>query len=163
MMLCLAGFSFFSPSWQSINDDIARNFPEVKSLSTDELTQMLGNEEIILIDVRQPEEFLVSNIQGAINIVSPKGVITSHDDLIIVYCSVGYRSAKFANHLQQAGYTRVLNLHGSIFEWANKGYPLYQGAGLTHYVHPHDNKWGKLLNKKFHSYTPIAPPEDISK
>lgn len=162
IILCLTGFSFFAPSWQSINDDIARKFPEVKNISTDRLAQILGGEYIYLIDVRQPEEFAVSSIKGAVNIVSPKDITTSHDDLIIVYCSVGYRSAKFASQLQQAGYTRVYNLHGSIFDWANKGYPLYQNAGLTNYVHPFDDKWGKLLKKKFHSYTPVAPAEKIS-
>lgn len=163
MALCITGFSFFAPSWQSINDDIARKFPEIKSLSTEKLAQILDDGELHLIDVRQPQEFAVSSIKGAVNIQSPEDVTFSHDSLIIAYCSVGYRSAKFASQLQQAGHTRVYNLHGSIFEWANKGYPLYRETSLTHFVHPFDDQWGKLLNKKYHSYTPIEPIEEVKK
>ena len=39
---------------------------------------------------------------------------------IVVYCSVGYRSSRLVERLQQAGYTNAFNLDGSIFQWATK-------------------------------------------
>lgn len=153
----ISAFSFFSPTWQSVNDRIARKFPEVKSISTDELAQIFDREDIYLIDVRKTEEFAVSSIKGAVNTESVTDVVESQDRKIVVYCSVGYRSAVFASRLQKAGYTRVFNLSGSIFDWANKGHPLFQGTRRTKYVHPFNDKWGALLNSKFHSYTPMPP------
>lgn len=66
-------------------------------------------------------------------------------DKIVVYCSVGVRSAQFAEKLQQAGYPNVYNLNGSIFEWANENRPLYQGQQQVTQVHPYNSFWGKLL------------------
>lgn len=158
MVLGLSGFSFLTPSWKSINNSIDKKFPEVRSMSTDELAGILENETILLIDVRQNEEFTVSSIRGARNIEDAKNVSAAPDTKIIVYCSAGYRSAEFASQLQQAGYSGVFNLRGSLFEWANKGYPLYQEDERTNYVHPFNKKWGKLLEKKYHSYTPTTQP-----
>ena len=48
------------------------------------------------------------------------------------------------------GCTKVYNLEGSIFKWANEGRPLVQGQTTAHKVHPHDTRWGNLLEKKYH-------------
>ena len=66
----------------------------------------------------------------------------------MVYCSVGYRSARIADRLQQAGCDRVYNLEGSIFKWANEKRPLYQSDRPTTIVHPYNPLWGQLLNKR---------------
>ncbi len=157
----VTAFSIFPPTWQKINNLIVKKYPEVNNISTDKLIQIFDDENIYLVDVRQAEEFAVSTIKGALNIETVSDVGVSKDRKIIVFCSVGYRSAEFAHQLQQIGYTKVYNLSGSIFEWANKGYPLFQGTSRTNFVHPFNNDWGRLLDKKIHSYTPIPNKEKI--
>ncbi len=67
---------------------------------------------------------------------------------IVVYCSVGYRSEKIAEQMQAAGYQRVYNLVGGIFEWANYGKPLVDRDGKpTRAVHPYDAVWGRWLKQ----------------
>ncbi len=62
------------------------------------------------------------------------------------------RSAKFAKTLNQRGYAHVFNLRGSIFEWANNGYPLKRGEQIVSVVHPYNKKWGSLVKKSLHAY-----------
>ena len=70
----------------------------------------------------------------------------------MVYCSVGYRSAKVAQQLQQKGYKNVFNLNGGIFQWANQGKPIFKDKHPVKVVHPYNFFWGKLLKSKYHHY-----------
>ncbi|MDJ0622139.1 MAG: rhodanese-like domain-containing protein [Desulfocapsaceae bacterium] len=152
ILLLLSGFSFFTPTWESIENQIQEDFPLVKHVEIDELSRIMAEEKILLIDVREADEFAISQIQGARNIESPEKVHTDEQTRIVVYCSVGYRSARFAQDLQERGFQNVANLRGSIFAWANQGYPLYQGSERTNKVHPFNKKWGRLLDEKYHLY-----------
>ena len=75
---------------------------------------------------------------------------TNEQDKIqaVVYCSVGYRSAKAAQELMNSGITGVLNLEGSIFQWANEDRPVFQGTRVVDEVHPYSRFWKRLLLKK---------------
>ena len=55
-----------------------------------------------------------------------------------------------------AGYRNVHDLEGSIFEWANLGYPVYRGASPATKVHPYDKKWGALLDASCRASVPDA-------
>jgi hypothetical protein len=57
---------------------------------------------------------------------------------------VGYRSARLAKKLQETGYSHVINLEGSIFEWYNHGYPVVAREPVRR-VHPYNRLWGLLL------------------
>ena len=131
-------------TWPAIKARIAREFPNVKSISTAELAKT--EPKPVLLDVRTAAEFDVSHLSGARH-VDPEAAAASvalpKNALIVTYCSVGYRSAKFAQRLQDAGFTNVRNLDGSMFQWANEGRPLAGSAGK---VHPFNKKWGVLLD-----------------
>jgi rhodanese-related sulfurtransferase len=145
-------------AWEKLNAEIQRRFPHSRSLTIEDLRQKLASgEPLILIDARAREEYQVSHLKNAIHLTDPKTVLASYGDgrqPVIVYCSVGYRSAKMVDQLARAGMKNVFNLKGSIFEWANSGYPVYNQAGITPFVHPFDEKWGVLLNKNLHRYQP---------
>ena len=67
---------------------------------------------------------------------------------IVVYCTVGYRSGKIVEKLQKAGYQKVYNLHGSIFEWVNQGNSVVNSKGVTTTeVHTYSKDWAKWLKK----------------
>jgi 3-mercaptopyruvate sulfurtransferase SseA len=81
----------------------------------------------------------------------------------VVYCSVGYRSARVAHWLGGQGYTNVRNLTGSIFQWANEGRPVFRDDRPTNEVHPYDQRWGLLLESRYRATvaevkTPFAAP-----
>ncbi|KHE91626.1 MAG: hypothetical protein SCABRO_02621 [Candidatus Scalindua brodae] len=146
-------------TWPKVIRDIRNKYPDVKQLQTDELHSWLSNSEIgsiVLIDARAKEEFRISHISGARNIpYNSKDIITylinvKHDNPIVVYCSVGYRSSILARKLETLGFKKVYNLEGSIFKWANEGRSLVQGQTTVHKVHPYNTRWGSLLEKQYH-------------
>ena len=137
----------------SIKQVIRKRFPTVPQISTADLDGLLADPSRapVLIDARSPQEFAVSHLKGARNLRSSdevRSAIHSHQQSIVVYCSVGYRSSALAAKLQEAGFTNVLNLEGSIFEWANEGRPVFRGTNQVHEVHPYSRKWGQLLDPK---------------
>ena len=69
----------------------------------------------------------------------------ARDAPIVTYCAVGYRSGVMAQRLRAAGYTRVQNLEGSIFQWANEHRPLVPDGERVTRVHPFSTARGRLL------------------
>lgn len=155
-----------TPAFGSVQDDplydikrqIRTEFPTVEHVSVEQLSDWLSptvKQPPLLLDVRELEEYAVSHIQGATLMPRIKQVMAildqqPKDRITIVYCAVGYRSAVMAKRLQRRGYTNIYNLEGSIFEWANKGYPLYQGEKPAAAVHPYSFWWGRLLDDELH-------------
>src|SRR5687767_5873432 len=91
-----------------------------QDITVSELKERLAEEEeLILIDVREPHEYAEQNL-GAINI--PLGTLPQKlDDLedykdqeVIVHCRSGARSASAKAFLEQQGFTNVRNLLGGI-------------------------------------------------
>jgi rhodanese-related sulfurtransferase len=155
-------FGLFGISWESVDEKIQREFPGVQTVSADVLLRRYeapGAKLPIIIDVREDGEFLVSHLDDALhlenaesisNVIAERGL--SKDTEIIVYCSVGYRSASVAADLQERGFTQVLNLEHSLFEWANKGYPMTSASGSTDKVHPFNKAWSVLVDESLHAY-----------
>ena len=138
---------------------IAHNYPDVSHVSTETVATWLSeNQDLIILDIRQSQEFDVSHLQAAINIppdtlieevVATRLKDIDNNHLIVVYCSIGIRSSKFAQKLAKVGFTNIHNVNGSIFAWANENRPVYRGNNLTYKVHPYDNKWGQLLDPQY--------------
>ena len=157
LCLLLCAFFFNAPTWKEIDQMIARQYPKVIHVGVEELHAALDRgDRPLLIDARSPEEYAVSHLQGAVNLTSAEEVRAEKDRDIVVYCSVGVRSAMLAEQLRAAGFTHVRNLRGSLFAWANRGYPVWRGAAEVRAVHPYDRKWGRLLDEKLHRYHPEA-------
>ncbi|MFT6796679.1 MAG: phage shock protein E [Maribacter sp.] len=74
--------------------------------------------DIILVDVRTPEEFKQGHLDNAQNInlfdvdFENKFSVINKDETIYVYCKVGGRSAKAQEKLLSLGYKKVINLEG---------------------------------------------------
>ena len=152
-------FGLFGVNWNAVDRKIDSEYPSIQFISSDTLVMQYGelNSKVpIIIDVREPEEFRVSHLESALNLQTGESIsqlLTDKNTPIIVYCSVGYRSARVAASLQELGYTQVQNLRHSIFEWATKGYPMVNQSGATNKVHPFSRAWGSLVDEKLHSYS----------
>jgi rhodanese-related sulfurtransferase len=105
----------------------------------------------LLLDVRTAPEFTISHLPGARRIepgapLPPDLLALPRTTPIVTYCAVSYRSAIAAQLLVTAGFTRVQNLDGSIFRWANEGYPLVAEGGPMSEVHGYGSPWRFLLD-----------------
>jgi phage shock protein E len=70
----------------------------------------------VIIDVREPFEFMMGHVDGALNIPPQKLMAGAKqlsdvpkDTKVIVYCRSGSRSAVAMNILHDLGYTNVIN------------------------------------------------------
>lgn len=151
--------------WSLVNWKVRHDFPTVRRITPNELSAWLNDPQRappVLLDVRTRAEFEVSQIHGARRVepgASAGEIELSKDRPIVTYCSVGYRSAALATKLQEAGYTHVQNLSGSIFQWANEGRPLEHAGRPAEKVHPYNAAWGKLLKPERRASTEIPATE----
>jgi len=122
----------------------------VDFISPAELSQ--SKDQSYIIDTRELEEFKISHIPSAhyasYNDFDIEPFLDlPRDTTVVVYCSIGYRSEKIGEILLEAGFTKVFNLYGSLFEWANQGYPMVDQAGEpTSKVHTYNKKWSQWVN-----------------
>lgn len=135
---------------------VRERFPEVQQLQPAELAAWLADTnrvQPVLLDVRTKAEFAVSHLPGARQ-VEPKAVAADlvatlpTNRPVVVYCSVGYRSSELAARLRRVGVTNVLNLEGSIFQWANEGRPVERDGQPVREVHPYNETFGHLLKEE---------------
>ena len=140
-------------SWQAIEQKIQSDFPNVKSITADELAAWLDDEsrtDPIIIDARSKGEYEVSHLKDAVHAEAAKDASKVVGDRpCVVYCSVGYRSAKLINALAKAGRSNAVNLQGSIFGWLNTDRSVYLGEEVVKQVHPYNNKWAQLLKPEY--------------
>jgi rhodanese-related sulfurtransferase len=115
----------------------------IMEASTHELHAAMTNPDVVIIDVREHEEFLTGHIEGAVNF--PRGVLemkihehplVSHhcewalalNELaqkdIYLICLTGGRSVLAAASLQNMGFTRQLSVAGGMMQWQQDEYPL---------------------------------------
>jgi rhodanese-related sulfurtransferase len=87
----------------------------------------LATGEILLVDVREPNEYAFERIPGALlyplSTFDP-AAIPSGGRRLVVQCAAGGRSMRAAQALVAAGHAQVINLEGGINAWKAQGLPL---------------------------------------
>jgi rhodanese-related sulfurtransferase len=100
----------------------------------------LDDDTIILIDVREPEEFASGYIGGKNVLTIPRGKLEfmaidkigktyGQDVTIITYCLKGPRGSLAAVQLKKMGFENVKNLSGGISQWLTEGYSVKSYLG----------------------------------
>ncbi len=85
------------------------------------LKKMLKNNEVILLDVREPHEIEICNVKGSLFI--PMNEIPQNIEKLdkekkyAVMCHSGVRSLHVSNYLNSLGYS-ALNVTGGIDMWS---------------------------------------------
>lgn len=108
-------------TWEQLMPDVTVQSCQIDSISVDEL-QLLRQQNVtpfLLLDVREPYEYEICNLGGKLVPLSqlPEQVHQiDKDQLIVIHCRSGVRSAQAASFLQQQGY-QVKNLTGGILAW----------------------------------------------
>ncbi len=156
-ILTIITFLFANPSFaQKSLDELLHqyNTRSIPYISVEELRMLQMHKKVVIIDSREKDEFDVSHISGAqfvgFNTFSSEEIsekIKDKNTPIVVYCSLGIRSEEIGEKLKKAGFIDVQNLYGGIFEWKNKGYPVFDSLNVeTEKVHVFSKPWGKWLS-----------------
>ncbi|MBZ0113530.1 MAG: hypothetical protein K8J08_13790 [Thermoanaerobaculia bacterium] len=123
--------------------DTRTKLPEVAEITAEDLRHRLAaGEDIVLVDVRKPEEIAVSTLPNAITKVEFEGRREElKDRTIVTFCTVGYRSAYAAKDLSEEGF-EVLNFSGSLLSWTHIGGELVDPEGRpTRRLHVYGRRW----------------------
>ena len=92
-------------------------------ITQEEAKQMMDQQDVILLDVREQDEYDSGRIPGAV--LLPVGtidedtaaeVIPAEDSVVLVYCRSGNRSKTASAALAELGYTQVYEF-GGINTW----------------------------------------------
>lgn len=103
---------------------------DFKTVSPTQAQEMVSNnKEILLLDVRTPDEYAAGHIDNAILI--PVQVLNQNltqlkdakQKPIIVYCASGMRSVSASRILSDHGY-KVINMDGGMNQWKSDGLPV---------------------------------------
>ncbi|MBL4613391.1 MAG: rhodanese-like domain-containing protein [Magnetovibrio sp.] len=105
----------------------------VPSISPQELTSIMGQDDVLVVDVRDAPELIgTGKVQGALNIsrgmlefradetLKSHHMAFSKDKTIVLYCASGGRSALCGKALLDLGYQDVRNL-GGFQGWVEAG------------------------------------------
>jgi len=106
--------------------------PSYGDISIEQARRLIeSNPDLVIVDVRTPEEFATGYLEGAVNLCVECDAQLLLDNLdpnddILLYCRTGRRSANALGVLRENGYEKVYNMLGGITAWTNAGYPIVE-------------------------------------
>jgi rhodanese-related sulfurtransferase len=121
-----------------------KDFPGIKDISPSEAMEMMKTGKVIFVDIRKTAEMDVSMLPGAVKKDEFLKMPSKYkDNTIIAYCTIGYRSGKFAGEMHDKVIS-IYNLRGGILAWVLEGGKVYDEKGETRRVHVYGEKWNYL-------------------
>jgi rhodanese-related sulfurtransferase len=94
---------------------------------------MMKDPQVIVLDVRSPQEHAQSHIEGSklIPVAELADRVNELNDYknreILIYCYRGNRSKTAYRILEKNGFSNIKNLQGGITAWINAGYNVVSG------------------------------------
>lgn len=132
----------------------AREFPQVTAITVEQLRSLQQQgQDIVLVDVRSPEERAVSMIPTAITQAEFEQNLAHYINskaIVVAYCTIGYRSGKYVDQLRKQG-INILNLEGSLLAWSHIQGELTNTTGSTDKIHVFGRQWQLTAD----SYQPV--------
>jgi molybdopterin/thiamine biosynthesis adenylyltransferase/rhodanese-related sulfurtransferase len=101
----------------------------VREVDPTEAEEEIGQDNAIVLDVREPDEYEQGALPGAVHIprgtleTSVEGKIPDKSSHVVIYCAGGTRSAFAAKTLQDLGYSDVASVIGGFNRWKDEGRP----------------------------------------
>ena len=143
---------------------------EIILISSGEAYEIISSDEdIIILDVRTPEEFNEGHLEGAFLLPVDK-LEGRKDELpanktIIVYCRSGVRSNRAADLLVENGFSRVYDM-GGILDWQEEGYPVVievDNEGMLEFnIITVDEAYDVFLNDERHLFIDVRSVDEYS-
>lgn len=145
MILLMASTTILMAKNLTKMDLIKKAQKEVGQMIPKELKKLLDKgEDVIVLDVRESkqraegkipsdemnEESFISITRGNLEWKANK-VLDDKETIIVTYCRKGGRGALAAQVLRKMGYKNATTLRGGLKGWAESGYAIQTGLGLS--------------------------------
>lgn len=98
-----------------------------KNIGVAEAGQLIQKNEVVILDVRTPEEFGSGHLKGATNLdinasdFQEKLATLDKEKKYLIHCEAGGRSKRAATRMKGLGFATVYNLEGGIKAWEAAG------------------------------------------
>jgi rhodanese-related sulfurtransferase len=102
----------------------------VKHITPLEAFSKLKDQDVLFVDVREPDEFAHERINDEDVVLQPMSTFVDNLDqlpgskTLIILCRAGIRSTKVTNLLNYQGHEKAYNLDGGIQMWKKQGLPV---------------------------------------
>ncbi|MGB7291012.1 MAG: rhodanese-like domain-containing protein [Thermodesulfobacteriota bacterium] len=124
---------FLNIGYAKNNQTEPENRPQIiKNITVEEARTIMQNNKnsnnLVIIDVRTPEEFNQEHIQDASNIDFYSNNFKDELDKLdktktyVIHCRSGSRSSQALDMMRELGFREVYNM-GGIIQWKEKGFP----------------------------------------
>lgn len=108
---------------------------ELQVLDASQVKELLENQRVHLIDVREQEEFMGEHIPGSqllsLSKLDPEKISLLTGKKIVLYCHSGNRSKQAAHRLIEFGFRDFSQLQGGISAWKKSGYVTNRNAPIS--------------------------------
>jgi len=119
-----------------------KDFPAIKDISPRQAMKRLNLGKVVFVDTRRPAEMAISMLPGAVrqqDFLNRPDLYK--DKIVVVYCTISYRSGVFAREIATQGIP-VMNLQGGILAWLLEGGKVYDESGKEiKRVHVYGDMW----------------------
>lgn len=106
--------------------------PSVENLDFDDIRQGLADNSILLVDVREPNEWEAGHIPGSIlmplSTFDATEIPDPQDRRIVLSCRSGRRSLTAAASAHEVGVPVDAHYAGGFLDWVNQGGPVETGS-----------------------------------
>ncbi len=127
---------YLSEQFQKLIDEASQVVTEIEPEDID-----LSDKFVLLLDVREPEEFASGYIDGVNHLTIPRGKLEfvaikkiakqyGHNVKIVTYCYKGPRGLLAAYQLKKMGFENVNNLKDGLLNWLDKGKTIRSYLGV---------------------------------
>jgi rhodanese-related sulfurtransferase len=97
------------------------NGPKTSYTASELMSELEKRDDIILIDIREPQELAKQGIKDAMYIskdeMLDKLPLLPKDKDIVIFCYIGFRSKQVRNYMHKMGFYRTAHLKGGLNAW----------------------------------------------
>jgi phage shock protein E len=130
-----AGTESAETTAEPIADGAAAEISGISTISVDAAAAITDNppEDLVVLDVRTPEEFAEGHLAGAVLVdfydadFAEQLAVLDTDVPYLVYCRSGNRSGQALGVMEQLGFTSAVDVDGGIVAWTGAGLPVTTG------------------------------------
>lgn len=101
------------------------------TVTYDDVKSGLEEGKIVLVDIREPNEFVAGHVPGAINLplsrLTPAALPKAGDKKVVIMCRSGNRSGRLAQMLPSVGRDDIADYSGSMIDWTRRGGEIVKG------------------------------------
>lgn len=107
---------------------------DVENWTPERVYEALQNNEIVLIDVRTPQEYMFEHVEGSLLVpmafIKSASLPAQDTKRIVLHCGSGARSAKVGKTCLAEGLGKMAHMEGGFAAWKNAKLP-YIGTDMS--------------------------------